>query len=334
MPNTRSQRATKSNEVTTQSSDMAEVTLATLNETIQSLVTQVKTLSDKVDKVSGLEQSFNMVQANLQSVVDSLEFTQDHMETLISSSMPKFMKHMAKIATESAIKQVESECWQRKWGLIIRGIPGDAGEAPQLTRAKALRFAEHKLGIQTPPVYIAGCHRLSYKNKDSGIIIRFTDMWMKEKWLDAAGLLKPGHPNAPKPVPGVGPSVGAGPFSISTDIPPVIRTVREDLLKMRKEMLKKKEAAKVHIKDIYHWPFLRLVADGRSVDHDWSKERVAANFLGVASMESDEVMTSLLEVATAISDAERIDLDDAHTLEERQIDARLAARAAAAAPNP
>ena len=92
----------------------------------------------------------------------SLDFTQQHVESLISNSIPQIIEKTTDIQTKLVVKQVEHEAWTRKWGLIVRGIPGEAGENATLTRAKVLKFAAEKLGVQTPLNFVAGCHRLNY----------------------------------------------------------------------------------------------------------------------------------------------------------------------------
>ena len=89
------------------------------------------------------------------------------------------------------------------------------------------------------------CHRLSRK-KNAGIIIRFLDLSEHDRWLAATKHLK----HVTKKI------------SLSPDLPPVIRPLKDELMQARSELapeLKRKSKMRY----TPQWPFVYLHIDGQ-----------------------------------------------------------------------
>ena len=127
---------------------------------------------------------------------------------------------------------------------MIHGIEGNAKEDGALTRQACVNFA--KTVPDAEATAFAACHRLSQK-ANAGIIVRFVDLAQRDSWLSGTKHLK----NHSRRV------------SISLDLPPVIRPLKDELMEMRSK-LPRDTKQKSKLRFLPHWPFVELRIDGQS----------------------------------------------------------------------
>ena len=119
---------------------------------LKSFKRELKTLSKKVDKASGVAGKVEKLSESTNS-----RFT-DIYETVI----PKINEHMSNIATALTKRVLDLDVHRRKWSLNIQGIQGAASEDEKVTRAKVVDFAKNKLRIPDASLNDYGaCHQLS-----------------------------------------------------------------------------------------------------------------------------------------------------------------------------
>lgn len=153
-------------------------------------------------------------------------------------------EELSKIATTTAINAIDQDVYSRKWNLIINGLPGTRGEPEGETEAKVRKMAATALKItkaeNRAEIPFAACHRLSQK-EDAGIIIKFVNLADRNSWLSQAKELKHSAVN----------------LSISTDLPPVLKPLKADILDHRRKL---QAEAKKKSKIIYSksWPYMTL----------------------------------------------------------------------------
>ena len=200
---------------------------------LKSFKRELKTLSKKVDKASGVAGKVEKLSESTNS-----RFT-DIYETVI----PKINEHMSNIATALTKRVLDLDVHRRKWSLNIQGIQGAASEDEKVTRAKVVDFAKNKLRIPDASLNDYGaCHRLS-QEASSGIIMKFLDLSQRNAWLDSAKNLKR-YPDCAN-------------VSISPDLPNDLRPLKTELLNKRKQLPpdQKKSSS---IRFLKQWPYVEL----------------------------------------------------------------------------
>ena len=112
------------------------------------------------------------------------------------------------------------EVHSRKWNLIIQGVKGPANENESATRKATIDLAKsHLRVVNAADSQIAACHRLNNK-ENAPIIVKFCDLSERNRWLDGAKNLKNQIDR----------------ISLNPDLPPTIRNLKTELLKMKKEL--------------------------------------------------------------------------------------------------
>ena len=154
---------------------------------------------------------------------------------------------MSHLAEALARRQLELEVHRRKWNLVIHGIQGDAKEDGSVTRQTCVQFAKTALKVpDAEATAFAACHRLSQK-PNAGIILRFVDLAQRDSWISGTKHLKN----------------YSGKVSISPDLPPVIRPLKDELMEARAKLptdIKQKS----RLKFLPQWPFVELRIEGQS----------------------------------------------------------------------
>ena len=190
-----------------------------------------------------------LVQINerIESLEHSMQATSDRLEDAITTMLPAITAHMSRLAEALARRQLELEVHRRKWNLVIHGIEGKAKEDGALTRQACVNFAKTVLKVPDAEATVfAACHRLSQK-ANAGIIVRFVDLAQRDSWLSGTKHLK----NHSRKV------------SISPDLLPVIRPLKDELMEMRSK-LPRYTKQKSKLRFLPHWPFVELRTDGQS----------------------------------------------------------------------
>ena len=149
---------------------------------------------------------------------------------------------MNKMGTITAIKSIDADVYNRKWNVIIHGIDGAAGEAEDETAKKVREMAAENLKIpcamDSTKVPFAACHRLAQKD-NAGIIVRFTNLNDRNYWLSNGRELRNSAKN----------------YSISPDLPPILKPLKSEILNHRKDHPNKKLCKVKYTKS---WPYISL----------------------------------------------------------------------------
>ena len=196
---------------------------------------------------------------------------------------------------------------------MVFGLKGPKRENEHETLRVVTEFARNYLGVAPERWQIRMAHRLNINAENAGIIVVFNCGYMRDAWVQGS------IDNAP--------ALKQHKMSVVTDLPPVLRTVRSQLLDLRRQKLyTTKEWAKARVKQLAQWPFLQLVVqeaapDGTArrttiVDHTRTEEQLAASYINVPDIEAEDVLSSLSDVtaqlvaagrgaAQAVSDAAR-----------------------------
>lgn len=167
-------------------------------------------------------------------------------EELIQTTMPSLNTHIENVATTLTLRTIDMELHRRKWGLIVQGVKGPPNEEENATRKSMIEFATNCLQIENASnLQFVACHRLSNK-ADAATLIIFVDLADRNRWLHHAKNLK----NQKRK------------FSVNPDLPPLIRDLKGELLKMKQE-LPAAEKAKASIRYLRQWPYVELRIPGR-----------------------------------------------------------------------
>ena len=194
----------------------------------------------------------------------SVQFTSDRMDSLVNELLPSLADHVRKVSNSLAQQTLQMDVHRRKWNMIIHGIDGAAGEDEGVTRAKCVKFAKDVLKVNDADnTHFQACHRLSRKI-NAGVIVRFCDLKQKDSWLSGTKHLRDYNKKV----------------SISPDIPPVLRPIKDNLMLKRSE-LEPTIKAKSRVRYLPQWPFVELRIEGQRPTYPAETlESVTAKILG------------------------------------------------------
>ena len=276
--------------------------LALLQKTIEDVQTHLKSQDVKIDgtadAVTDIKLGLDGVVKKVDDLQKALEFAQDQVTDVTQRVIPTVVDHVSDVQVAAISKTLERDVWDRKRNVLVTGIAGDAGESEEETRAKVCDFANTQLEVPTKPEHIAAAHRLNNSKANAGIIVRFLHFPEAEKWASAAARR--------------GVAMKEKKISVVVDLPPCLRTVRKELLDKRKTLMTADPQQKGHIKLLPQFPFVQLVMQKRvavgtprdllpprvMVDHEWSRDKLAAAYIGVPSIRCT-VVKSLEEIQLA-----------------------------------
>ena len=212
------------------------------------------------------EDLLTSVSAELGDLRKSVEDISGCIDTVTTRFLPSLATQVKDISSALAMRVLDMDVHSRKWSLIINGLSGDAGEKDDVTRDKCRKLGRD-IGVPaSETTSFAACHRLRYNAPNSGIILRFTDLADRESWLSRARHL---------------PSVDTG-LSFSPDLPPVLRPLKNDLLKLRRE-LPQEEKRNTRVKYLPSWPYVQLVFKDNSrppITSPRTKDQVLSDVIG------------------------------------------------------
>ena len=222
-----------------------------LDAALQPLRNQLTQIQNSVDVLQAVVGRVTKLENTVSSLEDSLTNCSDELITLKSKTLPDLSDHFAKCEEGLADYVLSLDAHSRKFNVIFHGVKGEPKEEESVTRRKTQEFAQKYLGL-TPELAngttMSACHRLSNR-KDSGVIVRFGDLSQRDLWLAGTRKLKDtarGHK-----------------ISVSTDLPPVIRPLKDELMLVRSKMepaLKQK----TKLKYLTQFPYVELRAEGRT----------------------------------------------------------------------
>lgn len=143
-----------------------------------------------------------------------------------------------------AIRLLDYELHDRKLNLIVTGVPGVVNERPYTTRKLLLDFGESVFHNDYRPP-LKACHRLK-SSANSKIIVAFLDQSDRDYWMENAKRIKGFN------------TANNLKISIQPDIPPPLRAVQSEILKLRYN-LSVEEKKQAYVKYVAHWPYIYLV---------------------------------------------------------------------------
>ena len=228
---------------------------------IQPVVDSQTSMSRKIDEAMGQLTTLSGKVEDLESAAQAVD---NRMETVVKEALPSITTHIESISSVLAMRHLELEVHRRKWALIIHGLEGSANETEDDTRAACLAMAKNCLRVpNADQTRVSACHRLG-QNENSGIILRFTDLSERNQWLQGAQNLK------------------GKDIKVSPDLPPILRQLKTDILKQRKELplpVRKKSS----VRYLKQWPFVKLaIKDGQDLFPRIPKTVIVKDFLGLS----------------------------------------------------
>ena len=246
-------------------SQLKEELLGDIRKTIRQ---EIQPIVDRLDRVEQEIHIISALKTQVSEMGDSLEFLSRRLDDVSNTALPSLATHVEKVATALALQTLDIDVHRRKWSLTIQGITGAAGEEDEDTRDVCVALAKDKLGIADASVAdFAACHRLSRK-ENAGIIVRFRDLGMRNRWLASAKNLR-GR---------------ADDISISPDLPPVLRPIKTELLTKRKS-LNPDEKKKAHLKYLRQWPYVVLaVGKDKTIKPATTTKTVINSILGFSPL--------------------------------------------------
>lgn len=203
-------------------------------------------VTSRLDEIDKALKSLVEINNRLDTVERGLQHTAERLESAITEILPSITTHIAKLAEGLAEQTLQIDTHRRKWNVILHGVDGPAGEEAADTRASCVTFARDILKVpNVERTRFAACHRLSRK-PNAGIIIRFCDLADRDAWFAGAKHLR----TQPKKM------------TLSPDLPPVLRPLKDDLMKTRSE-LPPETKSKSRVRYLAQWPYVQLKIEGQ-----------------------------------------------------------------------
>ena len=232
------------------------------------ILAEIQPLVERLDRVEHQNQVMSALKTKMADVETSVEFLSHRIDDVYSASLPPLATHMEKVATALALQTLNIDYHRRKWSLTVQGLKGPADEDNTDTRSACVKLAREHLDIgEAAASDFAACHRLSRK-ADSGVIMCFWDLGMRNLWLSNVRFLR-GRVDD---------------ISISPDLPPVLRSLKTELLQKRKT-LALEEKKRAHIKYLREWPYVEsAVGNDRKVHSNVTKDILVKSILGFSPL--------------------------------------------------
>ena len=204
-------------------------------------------LEKQISDIADMKAKLDSQQTRLSEHEDTLAFLDKQIQDIQTKSITELEKKFTELTEKVCFNILNLDLHRRKWSLIVNGVEGLAGEKESVTRDKVKCFARDKLAIVGAYSHpLAACHRLSQKN-NAGIIVTFVDLNNRNEWLSNAKNLR----NKDSSV------------SISPDMPPVLRPLKNDILKIRKD-LPPDTRKNAQVKYLPTWPYTCLAIRGQT----------------------------------------------------------------------
>ena len=178
---------------------------------------------------------------NVTELEKAVQYSADMQQEITQTTLPALATHIENVATTLTLRTIDMELHRRKWSLIVQGVQGPPNEDESATRKAMIDFATNCLLIENAgQLQFVACHRLSNK-ADAATLIIFVDLAERNRWLHHANNLK----NQKRK------------FSVNPDLPPLVRDLKGELLKMKQE-LPAAVKAKASIRYLRQWPYVEL----------------------------------------------------------------------------
>lgn len=216
---------------------------------------------------------------------EKLEVLEKRCETA-EAEVAQLKTELKQVAVMNAFHAVDRDVYSRKWNLIITGLPGIQSEPDSQTEIKVRDLANKNLKIpREENLLLAACHRLSQK-ANSPIIVKFVNLRDRNLFLKNAKELK---------------NTGAK-ISISPDLPPILKDLRDEILKHRKDLPPHQKATS---KIEYHksWPYMTLQSNGNFFKPEFSTSKLLTSFYKTKNAAIQDIVNSTWEPLQSKSSA-------------------------------
>ena len=208
------------------------------------------------------------IKETVEAVEKAVDYTSSRLDDIYKVSLPALTKHVEQVAVGLAMQTLDLDVHRRKWTLTIQGLKGPADEVEDETRAACVALARDYLQVDNASdTDLSACHRLS-KRADSGVIVRFKDLKQRNLWLSGAKHLK-NHSDK---------------ISVSQDLPPVLRSLKTELLGKRKN-LPPPQKSKSNLRYLKSWPYIELkTGTGSIIRPSATRESIATAVVGFSPL--------------------------------------------------
>ena len=208
------------------------------------------------------------IKETVEAVEKAVDYTSSRLDDIYKVSLPALTKHVEQVAVGLAMQTLDLDVHRRKWTLTIQGLKRPADEVEDETRAACVALARDYLQVDNASdTDLAACHRLS-KRADSGVIVRFKDLKQRNLWLSGAKHLK-NHSDK---------------ISVSQDLPPVLRSLKTELLGKRKN-LPPPQKSKSNLRYLKSWPYIELkTGTGSIIRPSATRESIATAVVGFSPL--------------------------------------------------
>lgn len=216
--------------------------------------------------IDGIKMELKSEISGLQKTLANFQIELDTMGHAVSDNSTKITT-LSNDQISTALQVIDQDVYQRKWCLVLTGVPGDKNEDQQTTRKTVLQLGATVLKVSLPTTAIAACHRLSNINQNAAIIIKFVDLSDRDTWISNAGKLKDYKPT--------GSAVG-----LSPNLPPVLVKIRKSIL-LKRANLDAPTRRTSKVKYMPRFPYMKLSIFGKNdILPEQSKESLARDFYG------------------------------------------------------
>ena len=225
--------------------------LAAIQKVVRDEMTEVNERLTRIDTtlngLKGVLKRVEVVEKKADTLEASVQVLSDEVDEVKKDFLPAILNHIAAVAEQLAHYTLKIDAHRRKWNVVVSGLEGPPKEEEHRTRERCVRFAKDILRVpDAEHTRMSACHRLSSK-KDASIIIRFSDLSQRDRWLAGTKNLR-GHPTK---------------ISVSPDIPPTIRPHRDKLMLFRSQMTPELKM-KSRLRYTPEWPFVELRTEGQA----------------------------------------------------------------------
>ena len=233
----------------------ATIRLAVKHE-FQSLRNEIDSIHSKLDDI--INKEITPLKSRLSDVEDGLTHASDTATHIEKTCLPAIAQHVASLSQANHHEVLKIDAHRRKWNVIFHGIDGPADQDEAATRNAVKNFAKSVLKLSQEEINdtrFQACHRLS-KKAGAGVIVRFSDLSVRDKWLAGARNIQSHLASLP-------PTQQSKRISMSIDLPPQIRPLKNELMQKRSGFpLEKKKKSKLRY--LTAFPFVELRIEGES----------------------------------------------------------------------
>ena len=155
-----------------------------VREEVQSTIRdELNDLTNRLGKIEADVKLLCEFKAKVDAVENAISHTSQRLDDLYYQTLPTIQKHMQDVATGLALQTLDLAVHRCTWSFTVQGLKGEKNENEEKTRDICAKLAQECLHVRDASTTdFAACHRLS-RQADSGVIIRFKDLRIRNQWL-------------------------------------------------------------------------------------------------------------------------------------------------------